>query len=582
MEKQTSSKGEKQIKVLVVEDDRQDFVLINQALKSSIRAKYETEHISNYKDAVSVLIDNEYDVILVDYFLGDETGFELLKRAQEARIEKPIIVMTGSTAVELDDMLIKAGAADFIPKDEISSTLLDRSIRHAIERKTAEQEIARLVRRDPLTGLGNRYIFEEHMELAIARAARSRSRLAVIFMDLDRFKDVNDTLGHHVGDLLLTLVGDRLRRLVRKSDFVARIGGDEFTVLLDNIQGYHDVEMIVSKIIEGVGRPAPVSNTTLDISVSIGVAMYPENGAIGIELMQKADMALYESKALGPGHYHFFTESLQERLVQGLEIERGLKEAINHSQLELYYQPQVDLQTHDIVGVEALVRWNHPERGVVSPIDFIPIATRSGLIIPLGEWVLESACRQMAAWNDMGFKVPVSVNVSPKQLKYRGFFDFVLKTVSKYGVDATDLELELTEEVFIESGSASLHMFNTLRNMGIRISIDDFGTGYSSMRYLKDIPLDRIKIDRSFVSEKGAGSISDPAITRAIILLAEGLKLEVIAEGLETEKHAKEILEQGCSLGQGYYFYKPLPVRSITRLLETKLRPSLIAGEVKG
>ncbi|OZG74885.1 GGDEF domain-containing response regulator [Hahella sp. CCB-MM4] len=582
MDIQASPKSKKLIKVMVVEDDRQDFILINQALKSSVRVKYETEHVSAYNQAVNRLMDSEYDVILVDYFLGDETGFELLRRAQEAHIDKPIIVMTGNTAAELDDMLIKAGAADFIPKDEINSSMLDRSIRHAIERKTAELEIARLVRRDPLTGLGNRFIFEEHMELAIARAGRNKSRLAVIFMDLDRFKDVNDTLGHHVGDLLLTLVGDRLRRLVRKSDFVARIGGDEFTVLLDDIQGYHDVEKIVSKIIEGVGRPAPVSNTTLDISVSIGVAIYPDNGSIGIELMQKADMALYESKALGPGHFHFFTESLQERLVQGLEIERGLKEAISSSQLELYYQPQIDLETNDIVGLEALVRWNHPERGVIPPIEFIPVATKSGLIIPMGEWVLEEACRQMAEWNDMGYKVPVSVNVSPKQLKYRGFFDNLMQTISDSGIDAGDLEIELTEEVFIESGTASFQMFNTLRNLGIKISIDDFGTGYSSMRYLKEIPLDRIKIDRSFISEKGAGSICDPAITRAIISLAEGLKLEVIAEGLETEQHVMEIKDQGCLIGQGFYFYKPLTVQAVNRLLESRLRPSLSASALRG
>ncbi|HET8904840.1 MAG TPA: diguanylate cyclase, partial [Saccharospirillum sp.] len=291
------------IKVLVVEDDSADFLLVKQSLLKSDRNHYSIRHITEFREASEALYDDDYDLVLLDYFLGSNSGLELLQQARVTQFKKPIIVMTGNNSPELDDMLMKEGAADFIPKDELSTTLLDRSIRHAIERKEAEVEIAELVRRDPLTGLGNRHIFEEHMEMAIARAARSQQHLAVIFLDLDRFKDINDSLGHHVGDLLLTLVGDRLRRSVRKSDFVARIGGDEFTVLLDDIEHVEDVNHILEKISREVCRPAPVSNTTLDITVSMGVAIYPEHGQLAMELMQKADMALYESKARGAGSY---------------------------------------------------------------------------------------------------------------------------------------------------------------------------------------------------------------------------------------------------------------------------------------
>ncbi len=381
----------------------------------------------------------------------------------------------------------------------------------------------------------------------------------------------------NVGDLLLTLVGDPLRRLVRKSDIVARIGGDEFTVLLDNIQGTSDVEKIVTKIINGLQQPAPISSTTLEVSVSVGVALWPDNGTIGIELMQKADMALYESKALGPGQYNFFTENLQERLVQGLEIERGLKTALAESQFELYYQPQVNLENRTIIGAEALIRWPHPEKGMISPAEFVPVATRCGLIVPIGLWVLETACKQIRAWYDAGFHLPVAVNVSPRQLKYPGFFNDLMDCVTRHKVPGHMLEIELTEEAFIDTGLAHTSTFNTLRQAGIHIAIDDFGTGYSSMRYLKEIPLDRIKIDRSFISEDCEGlGIKEREITKAIILLATSLNLEVVAEGIETEQQANDLKAYGCPMGQGFLYYKPMRPEALQKLFTRQLNPALL------
>lgn len=563
--------NKRRIKVLVVEDDHQDFLLIKTALRKSDRAQYLTNHVDKFSDAVKAVLFEEFDVVLLDYFLGKDCGYDILKQANEAGVSKPIVVMTGNSTPELDDLLMKAGAADFIPKDDLSTSFLDRTIRHAIERKSAELEIAQLVRRDPLTGLGNRIIFEEHMELAIARAHRTHGKLAVVFMDLDRFKDINDSMGHHVGDLLLTLIGDRLRRSVRKSDFVARIGGDEFTILLDNVESEEDVAAIVEKISADVSRPAPISNTSVDISVSIGVALYPKNGDLAMELMQKADMALYESKALGAGQYHFFTEHLQARLIHSVETEKALRNALANKEFELYYQPQVDLKTQEVVGLEALIRWNRADGTTVSPIHFIPVAVTSGLIIPIGQWVIEEACQQIRKWHDMGLEVPVSVNVSPRQLKYHGFTQHLLEVVGKHGLLPGVLELELTEEAFIDTGLNYVTMLDKVRSAGIRLAIDDFGTGYSSMRYLKELPLDRIKIDRGFISQKGGDGLSEPAITQSILSLAHGLDLEVVAEGVETATQLEELLQFNCRICQGFYFHKPKAVNEITPILKLSL-----------
>lgn len=561
----------KQIRTLVVEDDSQDFLLIKTALRASEHADYDLRHLNSLTQATEAMLHDEYDIILLDYFLGEHSGLELLRQAREIHCTRPIVVMTGSHSAELDDMLMKEGAADFIPKDDLSTRFLDRTIRHAIERKSAELEIAELVRRDHLTGLGNRVLFEEHMELALARAARSGSQLAVLFMDLDRFKDVNDSLGHHIGDLLLTLVGDRLRRSVRKSDFVARIGGDEFTVLLDGIKSPEDVHPIVNQICAEVCRPAPISNTTLDVSVSIGVALYPENGSLPIELMQKADMALYESKALGPGRYHFFTESLQARLMRGLELEKALREALADNEFELYFQPQIDVHSGSIAGLEALIRWNRPGGQVIPPDEFIPVAVRSGLIVPIGQWVIETACGLLGKWRDAGIRVPLSINVSPRQLKFNGFVDHLIDCVRHYQLPPGALEIELTEEVFIDSGTVYSQMMQRLKDAGIRIAIDDFGTGYSSMRYLRELPLDRIKIDRSFVSEKGGSALSEPAITQSILSLADGLQLEVVAEGVETQEQVDLLCQQGCRYFQGYFYHRPMPM--------AELEPWLVANK---
>lgn len=555
------------LSVLIIEDDQGDFILLRTFLSRATRSHFEWHHVGRFDEALQALIEQPYDVILADYFLNGHTAVDLFKHLKLIGLEIPVVVLTGGDASELDDVLMQLGASDFIPKEELTTGLLERSIRHSIERKRTEQQISQLIKRDPLTGLGNRLIFEEHAELAIARAKRNKTQLAIVFLDLDRFKNVNDTLGHHVGDLLLTLVGKRIKEAIRKSDFVARIGGDEFTLLLDNVTSIDSLNGIAEKILQEAMRPAMLDGKHLEVSASMGIAVYPNQGETVSELMRKADMALYECKQQGAAHHLVFTDSLQARLQRETRVENGLQMALRNDEFELHYQPIIALQSGQITGVEALVRWRLPTGELIMPDEFIGEAARVGLTAQLGEWVLRTACLQLREWLDSGLKLTMSVNISPRHLRYVEFEQRVLELVAEYDLPPSSLILELTEEVFVDSGMESLYTLNALRKAGVHIAIDDFGTGYSSMRYLKSLPIDRIKIDRCFVSEDNKETLSDPLITQAVIFLCKGLQIDLVAEGIETQTQAKHLLQQGCMSGQGYYYFKPMEREEINKLL---------------
>lgn len=559
------------LSILVIEDDYEDYILLRTYLAHAVRTQFELTHVAHFDEAAKILVEQQFDAILCDYFLDGHTATDLFKHVKLIGVETPIVVLTGVAESELDDVLMQLGASDFIPKDELTTALLERSIRHAIERKRAEQQISQLIKRDPLTGLGNRLIFEEHAELAIARAKRNKTRLAIAFLDLDRFKNVNDTLGHHVGDMLLTLVGKRIQETIRGSDFVARVGGDEFTLLLDEVQDVESLDGIASKVLAQVSRHAVIDCKHLEVSASMGIALYPEQGSTVSELMRKADMALYECKKQeSMRHFMVFSERLQARLHKETRVENGLHRALLNDEFELHYQPILSLDDDRIHGVEALIRWRLPEGGLLMPDDFIEEATRVGLIGALGVWVLEAACKQLRLWLDQGIQLSMSVNVSPRHLRQAGFEEIVKEVVQKYQIPAGCLMLELTEEVFVDSGITSLYALTEIRKAGVGVAIDDFGTGYSSMRYLKSLPIDRIKIDRCFVSAHSDDSLSDPMITQAIVFLSEGLGLDLVAEGIETQTQALELKRQGCHKGQGYLFSKPQPHDVIFEMLQQK------------
>ena len=440
-------------------------------------------------------------------------------------------------------------------------------VRDITERKRAEERLAHLARYDHLTGLGNRVLFQESLEGALARAHRGARPVALMFLDLDRFKAVNDTLGHASGDLLLKTVAERLRGSVRETDTVSRMGGDEFGVILEGINAGQDAAVVARKIIHALSQPFDLDGHEVVVTCSIGIAVAPSSP--GDVLVRDADAAMYRAKQQGRNNYQFYTPEMNAQAFQRLTLETNMRAALEREEFVLSYQPQVDLATGRICGAEALLRWRDPHSGLVPPDEFIHVLEDSGLIVPVGEWVLRTACAQARAWEDAGLvPIRISVNISGRQFNQDDLAGRLARILDETGLDPNYLELELTESLLMEDIAVSNAMLDELRVlMGLRLSVDDFGTGYSSLSYLKRFPLDTLKIDRSFVRDI-ATDRDDAAIVASIISLAHNLQLEVIAEGVETEEQLAYLREKGCDIVQGFYFSEPLPAQDLWSLLK--------------
>ena len=432
------------------------------------------------------------------------------------------------------------------------------------DRKRSEARIEFLAQHDVLTELPNRALCTERLRLALQQARRSKQQVAVLFIDLDRFKNINDSLGHHIGDGLLRSVAGRLLQSVRAGDTVSRLGGDEFIIVLNGVSGVDEISHIVEdRLIPLIRQPHEVNGAEIHVSCSIGIAVFPDDGGDIDALMQHADAAMYEAKANGRNVARFFSAEMTQRSRMRLHLESSLRHAIELGELTLVYQPYVEAQDGKLAGFEGLLRWNHPELGAISPMQFIPIAEETGLIVPIGAWVIEQACAQMAAWRAQGHgEVQVSINLSAVQLKHSGLLQCLRDSLARHAIKAGRLELEITETTLMESVEANLLMLSAIRELGVRLSIDDFGTGYSSLNYLNRFALDRLKIDRSFVHDMVEGS-TDFAIAKAIIGLGHTLGLRVVAEGVETELEARLLRAAGCDEFQGFFFAKPLPAAQL-------------------
>lgn len=434
------------------------------------------------------------------------------------------------------------------------------------ELKKAEMEIEKLAYRDSLTGLPNRFSLLVQLEQALAKSRRSRSRLALMFIDLDRFKNINDTLGHHVGDLLITQVGIRLRNSVRESDVVARLGGDEFVVLISEIALPSDAGLVAEKVLKDLSQVYVVSGFSLFASPSIGISLYPDDGDSVNAIMKNADTAMYHAKSEGGHGFRYFDPAMTRKSAERLDFENGLRSALENGEFELHYQPQVTVNGK-IVGLEALIRWRHPEHGLVPPDRFIAIAEETGIILGMGQWVMKTACLQLKQWAERGYPVGrIAVNVSSQEFLQKDFGETVSAIIGETGIRPEQLELEITESAAMSQPEKIIDIMKRLKSAGVRLSIDDFGTGYSSLSYLKLFPIDQIKIDRSFIKDI-EGDPNDMAITVSTIELARKLGLEVVAEGVESRYQQEILFAHGCNLIQGYVFSPPVPAGEIDRLL---------------
>ena len=434
-----------------------------------------------------------------------------------------------------------------------------------------------LAQHDSLTDLPNRILLNDRLNQAMAVAHRHRQNLAVLFVDLDRFKHINDSLGHAIGDRVLQSAAERLRACVRSSDTVSRQGGDEFVILLHEVTHAQDAAVSADKILVALSAPHDIDGHELHVTVSIGIATYPADGTDAETLLQNADFAMYHAKDSGRNNYQFFEPDMTARAVERQSVEDGLRHAIERQELVLHYQPKMNLRTGAIVGVEALIRWRHPQRGLVPPAQFIPIAEECGLIVPIGRWVLREACRQARAWQDGGLSsMPIAINISAVELRAKDFVAGVRAALTETGLEPRYLELELTETFLMQDSDSTADVLHALKDVGVQLALDDFGTGYSSLSYLKRFPIDTLKIDRSFVRDLTTDA-DDASIVSAVISMGNSLHMRVVAEGVETREQLAFLQAQNCPYGQGYYFSRPVVAGEFTQLRGRSVAETAVA-----
>ena len=565
------------LEVVLIEDNAAEALLVEESIRQCELQSFSVVGFPRLSDAMDHLDRESADCVLLDLSLPDAVGLEGVRALLSAFPDLPVVVLTGhdDTSVALE--AVSAGADDYLVKRHVAGDAIVRALRYAIERSRTRSQLVHQALHDVLTGLPNRALFVDRLEQALARSERTDGLVAVIFLDLDRFKTINDSLGHEAGDRVLVDVAARLREVVRPSDTLARFGGDEYTVLCEPTSAYQGLA-IADRLAVALSVPIESGGHEVFLTASVGVA-FGRHGDQPADLIRDADSAMYKAKERGPGEVETFDVEMRAQALQRLEIEHDLHRAVERDELRLYWQPIVELDTGDIVAAEALLRWQHPERGLVMPDEFIPAATETGLIVPIGQWVVESACHQLKLWRQAGLTEPGfvgSVNASAREIETGQLAESVRGARARCGVAASELCLEVTERDLMSETGAMLDVVNTLHDLGGQLALDDFGTGHSSLLVLKRLPIQTVKVDRAFVQGLDDDDDQDAAIIEAVASLAHALGLSTVAEGIETETQRRKSHELGCDLGQGFLFARPLPAFEMTALLDqTRARAEL-------
>lgn len=553
------------INILHIEDDALDAQFFQELLKMLPALEVHVNRVCQLKDANDAIARDHYDLILSDLMLSDSRGLSTLEHIHNVAPKTPIIALTSSQDIEISKQAIHYGAEDFLVKGETDIRLLNRAIRYAIDRKQAQLNLEALAQTDALTGLFNRHAFEDRLHQTMLRAQRSRELTALLFVDLDLFKGINDQCGHQAGDKVLQEVAQRLKSTVREQDCVARLGGDEFVVILEDVQSEQIAVSIGQKFLKSLEQPVQLAVGKVHITASIGVHLYGGNNVSTVEdLLSRSDKAMYAAKRKGRNTICCYQPGLQKtqtKPTKESQLDTDLRQALGNNEFFLVYQPLIDIRTGELVGAEALLRWQHPQRGVIFPAEFIELLEITGQIISVGEWVLNTACTQWSDWLHSG-KIPtnrkISVNLSPRQIQQPDFAKRLGKILHNTGLSPWLLDLELTEGLLIENSSENIRLMQTLKEPGINLTLDDFGTGFSSLCYLAQFPVDRLKVDKSFVSDILRDRHAE-AIAVAIISLANNLGLEVVAEGVDQQEKIDLLCTHGCDLFQGSHFSMPIP-----------------------
>ncbi len=558
----------KSVRVLLIEKDPADARQARQLLAEAGNGRFQLEHVDCLAEGLRRLREDHFDTVLLDVSPAAGSGLEAIAPIIETAPHAAIVALSKIIDENLALQVVQAGAQDFLVKWQGDGFLLVRSIRYAIEHKREKDHLMQLACYDELTGLTNRTLFRELLDKALFRAGRNGQTVALMFLDLDNFKVINDTLGHDVGDSLLRLVAQRLQGCVRTSDVIARLGGDEFTVIQERVERMEDVEAVARKIIHVMGQPFVLDHHELFVGTSIGIALFPGHGRDAETLLKNADTAMYHAKEQGRNNYQFYLTIMGERARRRLQMERNLHHALKRDEMVVYYQPQFRIQSQEVVAAEVLLRWR-PGNGerLLVPRDFISVAEETGLIVPIGEWLIRSVCAQHRQWREAGLPaVRLGVNLSSRQLRHPDLPRVIGEALADNDMEARYLEVELNEGLMMESAESNGAALHKLKSMGVSISIDNFGSGAFSLSCLKHLPVDALKIDKSFIHHIDRDP-ANAAITTAIIAMARSLHLGVVAEGVENGQELNALLEKGCFLAQGNYFSPPVSAAKFLELV---------------